>query len=106
MACVGYYNEYTQKYDYENYVDANIDFTLYSDYISANDENHSLYRFLDRGKTVTFNGYKVLTIKCLDELNRSCTFNVFTFDTGSKSISIDYGGKMYLYLVKTKSYGK
>jgi hypothetical protein len=101
MNCIGHYNEYTQKFDYEDYVDSDINFTVYADYISATDINHSIYRFSGKSETSNGDGYKVLGIPCLDEKNRKCIFNIFTFNNGTKSISINYGNKMYLYIVDT-----
>ena len=43
---LGYYNNYTKQFDLNEYTYAEITFTFYDDYISVNDEAHSIYRIL------------------------------------------------------------
>jgi hypothetical protein len=45
-AQIGYWNEYTEKYNWESAVKANITFTIQNGYIFSTDKNNSVYEIV------------------------------------------------------------
>jgi hypothetical protein len=97
---VGYYNNTTQQFDFENYVYANIAFSFYDTYISVSDVNHSVYRITENLPKKITRTYETSSAKCLDENNRSCVVGIMTYTDGSNStIGVVYDDRMFLYII-------
>ena len=70
----GPWNATEERYMFEDYTYTSITFSFYSEYISVNDQCHSVYRITDYLPTTNENGFKTTKCRCLDEQNRKCLF--------------------------------
>lgn len=95
----GYYNNYTKQFDLNEYTYAEITFTFYDDYISVNDEAHSIYRIIRYLPKETYREYSITSTKCLDERNRECKVALIRYNDGSFSIDLLYDDKAFIYVV-------
>lgn len=98
--CFGYYNYYSKQFDLGDYHYANITFTFYPDYISADDNAHSVYRIIRTYPEEIYSGYRMTTIQCLDEKNRDCKVSLVKYNDGSLSVDLLYDDRGYIYVVK------
>jgi len=81
------------------YTYAEITFTFYDDYISVNDEAHSIYRIIKYLPKETYREYSITSTKCLDERNRECKVALIRYNDGGFSIDLLYEDKAYIYVV-------
>ena len=73
---VGYWNTTTQKYDFEDWVYADLTFTFYDTYVSVNDKNHSVYRIIRDEPLYENSEVKISSSTCLDETNTECQMGI------------------------------
>jgi hypothetical protein len=99
---VGYWNKVTQKYDFEEWIYADITFTFYDKYLSVNDKNHSIYRIIRDEPEYETETVKINSSTCLDETNTECTVGIMDVKghEDQTNIGIVYGGdKMFMYIL-------
>ena len=96
----GYYNQYRKEFDLGEFTYANITFTFYDDYISVDDNAHSIYRIVRYLPKETYNEYSMTIVKCLDERNRDCKIALIKYNDGSFSIDVIYDDRAFVYVVK------
>ena len=98
--CVGYFNKTAQKYEFEPYVYSGITFSFYSDYISVNDVNHSVYRITENLESEEKTDCRIAKSKCLDEGNNECIFYLVTSKNCDNSyMEIFYKDKAFMYIL-------
>lgn len=97
---IGIFNEYTGEFDLEDFHYANITFSFYREYISVDDDAHSIYRIIKHLPKEYFSNYNMTITECLDEKNRNCRVALIKYNDGSFSIDVIYNGKAFIYIVK------
>ena len=105
---VGYWDNSTQQYDYQDWVYASITFTFYQTYITANDRTHSIYRILERYPDITNETSTITSYKCLDEGNRECTFGIMILKDypDQANIGVIYSDRMFMYMISVSKSNK
>jgi hypothetical protein len=97
---VGWKNKYNDEYTYEKYIYSTITFSIYNDYISANDENHSLYRITEELPSDVTKEKETTKALCYDEKNRKCIVAIVHYkEKNSSSIVVMYDDRMFIYVV-------
>lgn len=90
----------SNEFSYEKYVYSTLTFSFYNDYISVNDENHSIYRIVEDLPIVNNVEKEVTKAICYDEKNRKCMVSLIRFkNKQSSSITIMYEDRMFIYVV-------
>ena len=98
---IGYWNKEKKEYDFQPYSYSKIIFTFVGDYITADDNAHSVYRVVNRLPDKNVGGPKVISANCTDEKNVECTFGVMTpADCRPSTIGIIYDGYMFMYVIE------
>ena len=100
--CVGTWNKTTQKYDFEDWVYADITFTFYDTYVSVNDANHSIYRIMRDEPVYETETVKINSSTCLDESNRECRVGIMDVKgyDDQANIGVVYDGdRMFMYIL-------
>jgi len=88
------------SYIYEPYVYSTITFSFYSNYISVDDKNHSIYRITEDLPTTENNGCKITKSKCLDEQNNKCLIELVSYkDCTNSRIEIYYQDYSFKYIL-------
>ena len=99
---VGYWNKVTQKYDFEEWVFADIVFTFYDDYVSVNDKKRSIYRIVSDEPLFESETVKINSSNCLDEENRECKVGIMQVkgDDEQTNIGVIYeDNKLFMYMI-------
>jgi hypothetical protein len=96
----GYYNQYKNSFDLGEYVYADITFTFYDEYISVDDNAHSIYRIVKYLPKEIYTDYSMTITECLDERNRNCRIALIRYNDGGFSIDVIYDNKAFIYVVK------
>ena len=101
---VGYWNNETKKYDFEEWVNSDITFTFYDKYVSVSDNGHSIYRIIEDYPKFENDNVIINSSKCLDENNRDCEVGIMQVkgDEEQTNIGVIYNGKMFMYLIDLK----
>ena len=90
----------SNEFSYEKYVYSTLTFSFYNDYISVNDENHSIYRIVEDLPIDKSNEKEMTRAICYDEKNRKCVVSLINFkNKQSSSITIMYNDRMFVYVV-------
>jgi hypothetical protein len=100
--CVGYWNKTTQKYDFQDWVYADITFTFYDNYVSVNDAGHSIYRIMSNKPLYETETVKINSSTCLDEHNMECTVGIMDVKghDDQTNIGVVYDGdRMFMYML-------
>jgi hypothetical protein len=98
---IGTWDATKKAYDFQPYSYAKITFTFVGDYITADDNAHSVYRVVNRLPDKNVGGPKVISGQCTDEKNVSCTFGIMTpADCRPSTIGIIYEGYMFMYVIE------
>jgi len=100
--CVGMWNKVTQKYDFEEWVYADLTFTFYDTYVSVNDANRSIYRIVRDEPVYETNEVKINSSTCLDESNRECRVGIMDVKghDDQTNIGVVYDGdRMFMYIL-------
>lgn len=97
----GDWNRYTKKYTYGDVNTAEISFKFYENYISVNDNSHSIYRVIKKAKDVTEPTYKMFGWDCRDEQNRECRFSITKYNDPETpdAIMIIYPKIAFIYFI-------
>ena len=98
---IGYWNNQTKKYDFEEWTSSDITFTFYETYITADDAGHSIYRIIKELPKFENDRTIINSDKCLDENNRECEVGIMQVkgDEEQTNIGVIYDGKMFMYLI-------
>jgi len=99
---VGYWNTTTQKYDFEDWVYADLTFTFYDTYVSVNDKNHSVYRIIRDEPVYESGDVKINSSTCLDETNKECRVGIMDVKghDDQTNIGVVYDGdRMFMYIL-------
>ena len=100
--CVGMWNKVTQKYDFEEWVYADLTFTFYDNYVSVNDANRSIYRIVKDEPVYETETVKINSSTCLDESNRECRVGIMDVKghDDQTNIGVVYDGdRMFMYIL-------
>jgi hypothetical protein len=99
--CIGYWDDVKKEYDFQPYSYAKITFSFVGDYITADDNAHSVYRVVNRLPDKNTGGSKVISGQCTDEKNVTCTFGIMTpAECRPSTIGIIYDGYMFMYVIE------
>ena len=99
----GPWSEKDGSYVYEPSVYSTITFSFYSNYISVDDKNHSIYRITEDLPTTEKNGCKTSKSKCLDEQNNICLVAIVSYtDCRRSRIEIYYKEYSFKYTIDTQ----
>ena len=99
----GPWSEKDGSYVYEPQVYSTITFSFYSNYISVDDKNHSIYRITEDLPTTEKNGCKTSKSKCLDEQNNKCLVTLVSYsDCRNSRIEIYYQEYSFKYTIDTQ----
>ena len=75
-------------------------FSFYNDYISVNDENHSIYRITEDIPVINDSEKETTKAICYDEKNRKCIVALIRYkNKQSSSIAVMYDDRMFIYIV-------
>ena len=99
---LGHWNSVTHKYDFDEWVYADITFSFYDKYVSVNDRNHSVYRIVSDEPDYETNEVKISSSICLDETNTECKVGIMQVkdDDTQTNIGIIYNDdKMFMYMI-------
>jgi uncharacterized protein YprB with RNaseH-like and TPR domain len=98
---VGYWNESTKQYDFEDYVYAKITFTFYDTYITVTDQGNSVYRIIKDLPKFENDNVIVNSAQCLDETNKECQVGIMQVKGNDEqtNIGVIYNGKMFMYIL-------
>jgi hypothetical protein len=92
-----------KKYKFEDYEYSIIKFTFKEDYITVDDQSHSIYRIIENYPIKKSEGSELLSAKCYDEANRECLFYIISNSKKKEScIMICYEKSAFLYIVDTR----
>lgn len=95
---VGWKN--TNDFSYEKYVYSTLTFSFYNDYISVNDESHSIYRIIKDIPVIDDNEKEITKAVCYDEKKRKCIVALIRYKNKQNScITIMYDDRMFIYIV-------
>lgn len=93
-------NNSTNEVLYEKYVYSTLTFSFYNDYISVNDENHSIYRITEDIPVINDSEKETTKAICYDEKNRKCIVALIRYkNKQSSSIAVMYDDRMFIYIV-------
>jgi hypothetical protein len=97
----GDWNSYTEKYSYGEKNVADITFSIWDTYISADDKSRSVYRIINKSKDIYEDEYKIFGWDCYDERNVQCRWSIIKYYSQDipDVITIIYPKIAYMYFI-------
>jgi hypothetical protein len=93
-------NKNTNEVSCEKYVYSTLTFSFYEEYISVNDEGHSIYRITEDIPVINDMEKEITKAVCYDEKNRKCIVALIRYkNKQSSSITVMYDDRMFVYVV-------
>ena len=93
---IGNYNKFKNDWVYNKPIYGEINFFVYNDFVSVNDEPHSIYKIISEIPINNEPAVKYIA-QCTDEKNLKCTFTIIQFDDGKTMIVIIYPKTVFTY---------
>lgn len=101
---IGYWNKYSEKWDFKEMKTIDLTFTVAKTYVSCNDVANSIYiikRDLGATNTKQYNAYRW---GCSDEKGRNCWFSMTLYlESGTQTYTVTYDDICFRYYISSKS---